>query len=293
MADTLEDDFLIEDAYILQQNIAVENDTSGSSSEKQKSANINNKRKAVSKDTATNLNGDGVASKKSKTKKQKYEQISTIPQTPDGQKELWNKCMKKAFKDISQLEFDGIAINEKSIYVPDKEIKVQNGDPEYLKELITTSASNLFSKNFKHKGAPRVLIICSSAIRAVDLVRRCRPLSKRMVGKLFSKHMKIKDQQQNLAKFAMDIVVGTPNRILKLVELGDLKLGQLKLVLVDCTKDSKMRVCIDMDEVRDDLYKLWKDYLNALAIRGDDNDDSGGRQDEQERKLRIGLFESQ
>jgi superfamily II DNA/RNA helicase len=40
------------------------------------------------------------------------------------------------------------------------------------------------------------------------------------VAKLFAKHMKIEEQQAFLEKEVTRVVVGTPNRLEKLVELG-------------------------------------------------------------------------
>ncbi|KAJ1674471.1 hypothetical protein EV182_003210 [Spiromyces aspiralis] len=150
--------------------------------------------------------------------------------------------------------------------------------------------ANAISKNFKHKGSPRVLVVCGSAIRAAELTRRLRPISKRQVAKLFSKHIKIEEQKKLLEGNAVDIGVGTPNRILKLIESGHLRITQLRLILVDCTKDQKMRMVIDMDETREDLYTLWKNHLAKLVCESAPSPES--EQDGAKRGVRLRLFET-
>ena len=75
------------------------------------------------------------------------------------------------------------------------------------------------------------------------------------VAKLFSKHMKISDQKKLLATTAFDIVIGTPNRLAKLLSGNDtdaskkedvlengsaLSLSNCELLVIDATyKDAK------------------------------------------------------
>ncbi|KAJ2470202.1 hypothetical protein EV174_006145 [Coemansia sp. RSA 2320] len=118
-------------------------------------------------------------------------------------------------------------------------------------------------------GAPQVLVICSSALRVIDLVKKLRPVSKRAVLKLFSRHIKISEQQKTLKSTAVDIAVGTPNRILKLLTEGSLKVNRLRLVVVDCWQDDKMRVVVDMDDTRQDLFGIWRDVLLPASANAD------------------------
>lgn len=80
------------------------------------------------------------------------------------------------------------------------------------------------------------------------------------IAKLFAKHLKVEEQVAYLESTVVRLAVGTPNRIAKLVEVGALKLDDLTLVLVDCSKDVKQRSIFDVPEVRADLFHLVEDH---------------------------------
>ena len=67
------------------------------------------------------------------------------------------------------------------------------------------------------------------------------------VAKLFAKHMKLEEQASFLASKRFLFAVGTPNRILKLLEMGALSLQQTRLVVLDSTwTDAKKRNIFDV-----------------------------------------------
>ncbi|KAJ1937578.1 hypothetical protein FBU59_004708 [Linderina macrospora] len=140
-----------------------------------------------------------------------------------------------------------------------------------LDELAKTALSTGKGKNKVTVGAPQVLVLCSSALRVLEVVGKLRPLTKRRVLKLFSRHVKLAEHKEILAKDPVDIAAGTPNRVRKLLEDGDLKLNRLRLVVIDCWQDDKMRVVIDMDDTRADLFAIWRDLLLPASKNPDYN----------------------
>ncbi|KAJ2439455.1 cms1 ribosomal small subunit, partial [Coemansia sp. RSA 2440] len=110
-----------------------------------------------------------------------------------------------------------------------------------------------------------------SALRVVELVKMLRVVTKRPVAKLFSRHIKIDTQKKMLEEGAVDVAVGTPNRVLRLLRDGDLKVNRLKLVAIDCWQDEKMRVVVDMDDTRSDLFAIWRDVLLPASKSPDYN----------------------
>ena len=66
-------------------------------------------------------------------------------------------------------------------------------------------------------------------------VQACR------ISKLFAKHFKVEEQQAALKAQGIFAAVGTPNRLLKLADLGDLHLDHLKLLIIDVQLDAKQR----------------------------------------------------
>ena len=91
-------------------------------------------------------------------------------------------------------------------------------------------------------GAPILLILAGAAIRVADLVRNCRPLRAKKGGEiakvsprdaeftqpfssfslsqLFAKHIKLSEHSDQLRKSGVNIAVGTPDRVGKLLADG-------------------------------------------------------------------------
>ncbi|KAK1452701.1 hypothetical protein CCUS01_10742 [Colletotrichum cuscutae] len=75
----------------------------------------------------------------------------------------------------------------------------------------------------KVKGTPHTIIVAAAGLRAADVVRAVRKFQGKesTVSKLFAKHMKVDEQVQFLQKTRTGIAVGTPARLMELVDNGD------------------------------------------------------------------------
>lgn len=139
----------------------------------------------------------------------------------------------------------------------------------YKKTLLNNSAPK---DDF---GCPILLVICSSAIRATQIIKSISAkLIKCKIAKLFAKHFKVEEQMEMLSKEYFPIALGTPNRVSKLIELGALSLRRTAMVLVDVTPDSKSFTILSLNEVKNDFYKLLytqvlpeKSHLKIALIR--------------------------
>lgn len=142
---------------------------------------------------------------------------------------------------------------------------------KYLTMILTNWRSVLKKSLFMKKtGSPSILIITSSAIRAVELNRLVKEFldSKCKVAKLFAKHMKIEDQKKFLTKTNCQVGIGTPGRLLLLLKQGVLQLESLVAVVLDWNwRDSKLKRLQDIPEIRQDLVLLLKDFLME-TVRG-------------------------
>jgi protein CMS1 len=112
-------------------------------------------------------------------------------------------------------------------------------------------------------GTPRLIYLCSSAIRCVDVIRTMRSLGPKVkIGKLFAKHLKLQDQLDFLKKNKISAAVGTPNRVLKLIQEGALNLDGLDFVLLDTShKDKKEMHIFDLPEVAQEIKALFESGL--------------------------------
>jgi protein CMS1 len=72
------------------------------------------------------------------------------------------------------------------------------------------------------KGHPHTLVIAGSALRAADLVRDLRKFQTKeaLIAKLFAKHIKLKEAVETVKNARINIGVGTPQRIMDLLENG-------------------------------------------------------------------------
>lgn len=122
-----------------------------------------------------------------------------------------------------------------------------------------------FRKKLAHPseemGCPVVLILCSSARRAADVIKQISPKLQCFIAKLFAKHFKVTEQVQVLAKQHFPVAVGTPNRIHKLLELGALCLKSTTVILVDTAVDTKNFSILDLPSVCEDFYTLLGGYV--------------------------------
>lgn len=113
------------------------------------------------------------------------------------------------------------------------------------------------------KGSPFVIVLTYSALRAVDIIREVKKLElKTVVGKLFARHLKIEEQITLLQKNDIHLVVGTPNRVLKLSEHGALSWSRCQLLIVDANKNEKEFSIFTMKEVKSDVWTLYQKYVH-------------------------------
>ncbi|KAG7291680.1 csm1-like protein [Staphylotrichum longicolle] len=111
----------------------------------------------------------------------------------------------------------------------------------------------------KKCGSPHTIIVAGAGLRAADLVRS-----------QFAKHFKVEEQVSFLKKSRTGIAVGTPQRLIDLIENEALSLDSLKRIVVDASHiDQKKRGIVDMRETMLPLAKLL--CREALKQRYEDD----------------------
>ncbi|CAI0452202.1 unnamed protein product [Linum tenue] len=118
-------------------------------------------------------------------------------------------------------------------------------------------------------GNPAVLFISASALRAIDLLRGVRLLTKEChAAKLFSKHMKV-EEQVTILKSRVNFASGTPSRIKKLIDIEAMGLSRLKVVVVDLQQDVKGYSLLSLPQVREEFWDLYKSHIHPRVLQGD------------------------
>ncbi|KAL6503591.1 hypothetical protein OROGR_025514 [Orobanche gracilis] len=120
-------------------------------------------------------------------------------------------------------------------------------------------------------GSPALLVISSSALRSLELLRELRSFTKEChAAKLFSKHMKIEEQGiiVSVLKNRVNIASGTPSRIKKLIDMEALGLSRLALVVLDVSNDVKGYSLFTLPQVRDEFWDLYGSYFHRTLLKG-------------------------
>ncbi|KAF6718603.1 Protein CMSS1 [Oryzias melastigma] len=145
----------------------------------------------------------------------------------------------------------------------------------YLKQVCPKWAK--IQKQHSESGSVVILIVCSSALRAIELIKQVTAFKgEAKAVKLFAKHIKMEEQVKLLRKGVAHIGVGTPGRIAALIEKEGLNLQALRYVVLDWNwRDQKLRRMVDIPEIKLDLMKLLESGIFSAC---------------REEKVKIGLF---
>ncbi|XP_030059924.1 protein CMSS1 isoform X2 [Microcaecilia unicolor] len=138
----------------------------------------------------------------------------------------------------------------------------------YLKEICPKWTK--LCKNHQAKKSPLLLLVCSSAHRALELIKLLTAFNgNSKVLKLFAKHIKIKEQMKSLEKGVIHLGVGTPARIKALIEQDGLTLDSLKCLIFDWNwRDQKLRRMMEIPEVKKETMELLKTGMIAACRAG-------------------------
>jgi protein CMS1 len=85
---------------------------------------------------------------------------------------------------------------------------------------------DLFTKTTANtpKATPVAIIIVGSKERGAEVISSIKSVhSKLKLAKLFARHYKVEKHVEYLKTAVIRVAIGTPNRLMKLVELGALK----------------------------------------------------------------------
>lgn len=144
---------------------------------------------------------------------------------------------------------------------------------DHLKVAFGPSWKDLLCKNQLEAGKvepghPALIVISSSALRSLELLRELRQFTKECpAAKLFSKHMKI-DEQVSFLKNRVNIASGTPSRIKKLIDMEALGLSRLAVVVLDMQMDVKGYSLLTLPQVREELWDLYKIFFHERVVEG-------------------------
>ncbi|KAG5437664.1 hypothetical protein PCANB_000701 [Pneumocystis canis] len=203
--------------------------------------------------------------KRKRQKQKKYSENDAINESKillnlsaEMQADYMEKKIRELYENYSSLELDDLRISDRYFF------EVYWTDHMNLKNLPAfLEQGNLYDPRYVPSpcGSPHTIIFSIAALRVADITR---------VAKLFAKHNKLKDHINYLAHTRLTIAVGTPGRIMDLIDNEALKVNFLKWIILDTTfADVKKRRFWDMPECWKSLIKLiTKDPLKTRLKEG-------------------------
>ncbi|KAI8675348.1 Protein CMS1 [Fusarium keratoplasticum] len=161
--------------------------------------------------------------------------------------------------DLSAVEISDLTVSANAIQDTTswQETRTLDKFPDFL-ESVSENPEGL-KKSPKKKGSPHTLIVAGAGLRAADIVRSMRKFQSKdnTISKLFAKHMKVEEQVNFLQGHRTGIAVGTPARLMDLIDNGALSLDNLKRLVVDASHiDQKKRGVMDMKDTMMPLAKF-------------------------------------
>jgi len=188
---------------------------------------------------------------------------------------------KRFQKDLSLVELEDLHIPATAIVDTTDfgEQRTMENLPAYLEKYVgkvtSKNKKNRIQDAPKEKGRPHTLVIAGAGLRAADLTRSLRQFQTKesKVAKLFAKHIKLKEAIEEVKKTRMNIGVGTPQRVIDLLDdgmlgtnecvlvtnkrIGALSSIALERIVIDASHiDQKKRGVLDMKETQAPLVQL-------------------------------------
>ncbi|KAL5906511.1 Protein cms1 [Pyricularia oryzae] len=151
--------------------------------------------------------------------------------------------------ELADLHVPAGAIKDTSSFGEEKPRNLENL-PLFL-ETVAEGGAGEMGKAVKEKGAPHTIIVAGAGLRAADLCRAVRKYQKKgnTVAKLFAKHIKLEEAVSFLKNNSTGVAVGTPVRLMDLLDNGALSTKSLRRIVVDASHiDQKKRGVMDMRE---------------------------------------------
>jgi hypothetical protein len=155
-----------------------------------------------------------------------------------------------------------------------------------LTDLERNGACNLTSEHFLNVSGPwsdvpglvgvqedanlcgvQLITLSSAALRACEVVREIAG-SRLPLIKLFAKHLKKKDQIEQLRERVHVLGVGTPSRVAQLMEEGALNAEEVKCVVFDMLPGKKPFCVLDEKIVSKDAFKLFREFILPQVEKG-------------------------
>lgn len=110
-----------------------------------------------------------------------------------------------------------------------------------------------------------VLILCSSALECIAVIKEVNHKIKGLkTAKCFARHLKINEQLDLLRKGAHPVAVGTPGRVLSILNAEPSVFRHVTKIIIDVKRDVKLRSIFDIPETAQPLLETLMECMTKL-----------------------------
>ncbi|OXV09662.1 hypothetical protein Egran_02580 [Elaphomyces granulatus] len=168
---------------------------------------------------------------------------------------------RKLNKELTAVELNDLHIPEQAFRdTTSFQLRTLDNLPAFLRAYSPNKGNGLL-KASEAKGTPHTLVVASAGLRAADLLHfralRSFQTKEAIVAKLFAKHIKLDEAKKFVQRTRINIGVGTPQRLIDLIESKTLKVQELERIVIDGSYiDQKKRGIFDMKEMHFPLLQL-------------------------------------
>jgi protein CMS1 len=285
MADDLDENFELDDEKFTPSNSSNINDDESIDEDEEKSQPLKKKTKIAFKETNS-------SAKIKKNKKKNITEILNLNRKeinkPNYATEEFKKILVKHLNEkLSSVEKNLLNLNEDN---QDLDEAISNIIMKRNSKISHLPIEKQFDEKFNEKiqnylkkpnsaitQSPYMIILCSSAMRCIELEKKISNLNSSIKSKqliwmhAFAKHKKLNEQIKFIENFKKPIhlIYATPQRLKQLVDAQALRLDQLRYVLIDYTnRDCKQKRFIDMADLREEFIKFTVEDLLKLNKNG-------------------------
>jgi len=195
----------------------------------------------------------------------------TVASPSEQAEEFWRLFVSSQKSKLSSLEQDECLTDEH--FCSTSEFSGEHtteGTAAFVKSIVPNWKERFSTSGSSEEyGQPLLLVICSSALRCLDVIRALREVSpEAKVAKLFAKHLKLEEQEKWLRRI-VKIGVGTPRRVSDLINKGALSLESCEHLILDAShKDVKNYTLLSNAAMRTEFMDFYYKHCHSRVLAG-------------------------
>lgn len=164
-----------------------------------------------------------------------------------------------------ELDVEALLEDDQHLWMPPvvSSQETTSSDNLPMMEALVQSIGKKRLKHWKHVRSPAIIVVCLSARRAVAWLKEHNNTAqlKLRAAKLFPKNGSVQQQGEQLASAAFPLAVGTPHRLLDLLQANHLSWQETHCVVIDTFCSNKDFTVLTLPDTASDCARLLLDHV--------------------------------